>query len=60
MREKELPFDRTKHAVYTKNAEKCVQKLLHRYYDETTAAELPWSNFGEAPGSLIRRKGRPC
>ena len=35
-----FPFDRTKHAVYTKNAEKCVQKLLHRYYDETTSAEL--------------------
>ena len=40
MREKDLPFDRTKHAVYTKNAKKCVQKLLHRYYDEKTAAEL--------------------
>ena len=40
MREKDLPFDRTKHRVYTNNAKKCVQKLLHRYYDEQTAAEL--------------------
>ena len=40
MREKDLPFDRTKHMVYTNNAKKCVQKLLHRYYDEQTAAEL--------------------
>ena len=40
MLEKDLPFDRTKHAVYTKNAKKCVQKLLRRYYDEQTAAEL--------------------
>ena len=27
MREKDLPFDRTKHVCYTKNAKKCVQKL---------------------------------
>ena len=40
MKEKDLPFDRTKHRVYTKNAKKCVQKLLRRYYDEKTAAEL--------------------
>ena len=40
MREKDLPFDRTKHVCYTKNAKKCVQKLLRRYYDEKTAAEL--------------------
>ena len=40
MREKDLPFDRTKHMVYTNNAKKCVQKLLHRYYDEHTAARL--------------------
>ena len=37
MREADLPIDRTKHAVYTKNARKCVQKLLRRYYDEQTA-----------------------
>ena len=40
MREKDLPFDRTKHVCYTKNARKCVQKLLRRYYDEATAAAL--------------------
>ena len=40
MREKDLPIDLTKHKVYTRNAKKCVQKLLHRYYDEQTAAEL--------------------
>ena len=40
MREKDLPFDRTRHAVYTKKAKKCVQTLLRRYYDEETAAAL--------------------
>lgn len=40
MKEKDLPIDRSKHAVYTKNAKKCVQKLLRRYYDEATAAAL--------------------
>ncbi len=40
MRENDLPFDRTKHAVYTKNAKNCVQKLLRRTYDEKTAADL--------------------
>jgi hypothetical protein len=40
MRENDLPFDHTKHKVYTNNAKKCVQKLLHRYYDEQTAARL--------------------
>ncbi len=40
MREKDLPFDRTKHVIYTKKAKKCVKKLLRRYYDEKTAAEL--------------------
>lgn len=40
MREKDLPIDLTKHAVYTKNAKKCVQKLLSRYYDEETASQL--------------------
>ena len=39
MREKDLPFDRTKHVCYTKNAKKCVQKLLRRYYDEKTAVQ---------------------
>ena len=40
MKEKDLPIDLTKHKVYSKNARKCVQKLLSRYYDERTAAEL--------------------
>ncbi len=40
MREKDLPIDRSRHAVYTKKAKQCVQKLLHRYYDETTATGL--------------------
>ena len=38
--EKDLPFDHAKHAIYTKNAKKCVQKLLRRDYDEATAAAL--------------------
>lgn len=40
MLEKDLPFDRKKHKVYSKNAAKCVRKLLSRYYDEKTAADL--------------------
>ena len=40
MRERDLPFDRTRHAVYTKKAKKCVQTLLRRDYDEETAAAL--------------------
>ena len=40
MREKDLPIDRTRHAVYTRRAGKCVQRLLRRYYDEETAAGL--------------------
>ena len=40
MKEKDLPIDRTKHKAYSKNAQKCVQKLLKRYYDEKTAARL--------------------
>ena len=40
MKEKDLPIDSTKHKVYSKNAKKCVLKLLHRYYDEKTAADL--------------------
>ena len=34
MKENDLPFDRGKHAVYTKNAKKCVLNLLRRCYDE--------------------------
>ena len=40
MKEKDLPIDLTKHKVYAKKAKKCVQKLLRRYYDEQTAADL--------------------
>ena len=40
MRERDLPFDRSKHAIYSKKAKKCVQTLLHRYYDGPTAAAL--------------------
>ena len=40
MKEKDLPINRTKHKAYSKNAKKCVQKLLKRYYDEKTAARL--------------------
>ncbi len=40
MREKDLPIDRTKHAVYTKTAKKCVLRLLRRYYDEKTSGDL--------------------
>ena len=40
MREKDLPFDRSKHAIYSKKAKKCVQTLLRRVYDEPTAAAL--------------------
>ena len=40
MREKDLPFDRSKHAIYSKKAKKCVQTLLRRYYDEPTAEGL--------------------
>lgn len=40
MKEKDLPIDLNKHVIYTKNAKKCVQKLLRRYYDEKTTAEL--------------------
>lgn len=40
MKEKDLPIDFTKHKVYSKNAKKCVLKLLHRYHDGKTAAEL--------------------
>ena len=40
MKEKDLPIDRKKHKVYSKNTKKCVQKLLLRYYDKKTAADL--------------------
>ena len=40
MKEKDLPIDRTRHAVYTKNAKKCVMRLLHRWYDDQTCGQL--------------------
>ena len=40
MKEKDLPFDRSRHAIYTKKARACVQRLLNRYYDAETAAAL--------------------
>ena len=40
MKDIDLPIDRSKHVLYTKKAKECVQKLLRRYYDEKTAAEL--------------------
>lgn len=40
MKDKDLPIDQSKHVLYTDNAKKCVQKLLHRYYDDETAAVL--------------------
>ena len=40
MKEKDLPIDRTKHALYTRNAKKCVLKLLRRCYDARAAAGL--------------------
>lgn len=40
MREKDLPIDRSKHKVYTRNAKKCVLKLLRSCYDKKETAEL--------------------
>ncbi|MDO4988971.1 MAG: L-2-amino-thiazoline-4-carboxylic acid hydrolase [Eubacteriales bacterium] len=40
MREKDLPIDRSKHKVYTRNARKCVLKLLRSCYDREETAEL--------------------
>ena len=40
MKEKDLPIDLTKHKIYSKNAKKCVLKLLHRYFDAATASKL--------------------
>ena len=40
MKEKDLPIDRTRHAVYTRKAKKCVLRLLHRWYDDPACKEL--------------------
>ncbi len=57
MRERDLHIDRTKHAVYTKKAEKCVQKLLRRYYDEKTAEDL-WEKIRLRYAELL--EGEPA
>lgn len=44
MENKDLPFDRSKHVIYTKKAERCVRNLLRRYYDEKTSADL-WNRI---------------
>ncbi|MBQ9825264.1 MAG: L-2-amino-thiazoline-4-carboxylic acid hydrolase [Solobacterium sp.] len=40
MKEKDLPFDRSKHAVYTKNAKKCVYRLLRKCYGKIETEQL--------------------
>ena len=40
MEEKDMPFGRSKHALYANKAKQCVQKLLRRYDDEPTAKRL--------------------
>ena len=55
MKEKDLPIDLTKHKVYSKNAKKCVQKLLHRYYDRADGGPT----LGKGAASVLRiLKGR--
>jgi len=44
MREKDLPIDLAKHKVYSKNARKCVRKLLRRYYD-SGVSEVLWEKI---------------
>ena len=40
MDERNLPFDRSKHLVYSKKARECVRRLLHRYYDAEKSEAL--------------------
>ena len=40
MKESRLPFDRSKHVLYTKQAKNCVMNLLRRCYDEQTTERL--------------------
>lgn len=40
MEDRSVPIDRSKHAIYTQSAKKCVQRLLRRYHDEQTSANL--------------------
>ena len=44
MREKDLPIDLAKHKVYSKNARKCVRKILRRYYDRGVS-EVLWEKI---------------
>ena len=44
MRETDLPIDLAKHKVYSKNARKCVRKLLRRYYD-SGVSEVLWEKI---------------
>ena len=60
MKEKDLPIDRTRHAVYTKKAKKCVLRLLHRHYDHQTCQQL-WEKIQlqyETQNSLRERLAR--
>ncbi|MBR1560814.1 MAG: hypothetical protein IJ646_11300, partial [Clostridia bacterium] len=40
MREKDLPFDRSRHVCYSKQAKACVQRLLRRWHDAPEAEAL--------------------
>lgn len=44
MDDRKVPIDRSKHVLYTRNAETCVQHLLCRYFDQKTAADL-WNRI---------------
>ena len=60
MKEKDLPIDRTRHAVYTKKAKKCVLRLLYRHYDDQTCQQL-WEKIQlqyETQNSLRERLSR--
>ena len=47
MKEKDLPFDRSKHAVYTKNAKKCVYRLLRKCYGKIE------TDLGKDPAEVL-------
>ena len=40
MKETDLPFDRSKHVIYTDKAKNCVLQLLRRYYDEKNSKDF--------------------
>ena len=57
MKEKDLPIDLTKHKAYSKNAKKCVQKLLHgRNPIRTNLASGP-EETRDSDADLDRRGG---